>query len=286
MLQTQKVNIFKKWIGRIVLAGIGFMAVTYASPAALAQIHPEPTPPPAGCPLIRSGQPTGNTDGFIISNYNDGTISIQIAEPDTTGWGLWSSTDPDGGTVTLTAIVNANVNVTTPADNTKEVVYITASKVDPNLSTGSFSVSATTSYGHHIEFNVEVNCPPVTHGCTLTQGFWKNKPAEWPTTSLTIGTVNYSKTQLITILKTAVRGNGLTSLSHQLIAAKLNVLNDASVPPSVFTAIGLADGQIGALIVPSVGTGFLSPDSTSALTSTLDTYNNGRAIGGPPHCED
>ena len=258
------------------------MAFSYASPAVLPQVHPLP----AGCPLTRSGQPAGDTLGFIISNFDASTISIQIAEPNTTGWGLWSSTDPDGGRVTLTATNNATVNVTTPADDTKEVVYITASKIDPNLSAGSFSVKATTSYGHQISFNVEVNCPPVTHGCTLTQGFWKNKPAEWPTSTLTLGTMSYSKTQLITILKTPVRGNGLVSLSHQLIAAKLNVANDASVPPGVLEAIGLADGQIGALVVPSIGAGFLAPDSTSSMTSILDVYNNGRAIGGPPHCED
>ena len=280
MLQTEKVS--RKWFGKIILAGLAVMAFAYASPSAFAQLHP----PPPGCPLTRTGQPTGDTLGFIISNYDASTISIQIAEPDTTGWGLWSSTDPDGGRVTLSSVANASVNVTTPTDNTKEVVYITATKTDPTLTAGSFSVTATTSYGHHIEFNVEVNCPPVTQGCTLTQGFWKNKPAEWPTTSLTLGTVNYSKTQLIAILKTPVKGNGLVSLSHQLIAAKLNFANDASVPPSVLEAIGLADGQIGALVIPSIGIGYLAPDSTSALTYTLDTYNNGRATGGPPHCED
>ena len=282
MLQTQKLVISKKFFGKIILAGLAVMAFAYANPAVFAQVHPLPI----GCPLTRTGQPTGDTLGFIISNFDASTISIQIAEPETTGWGLWSSTDPDGGRVTLSAISNASVNVTTPADNTKEVVYITATKTDPNASAGSFSVTATTSYGHVISFNVEVNCPPVTQGCTLTQGFWKNKPAEWPTSSLTVGTVNYSKTQLIAILKTPVRGNGLVSLSHQLIAAKLNFANDATVPPSVLAAIGLADGQIGALIIPSVGAGFLSPDATSALTTTLDTYNNGRATGGPPHCED
>ena len=282
MLQKQKLVILRNWFSKIFLAGFAVTAFAYANPTVFAQAHPLPL----GCPLTRSGQPTGDTLGFIISNFDASTISIQIAEPNTTGWGLWSSTDPDGGRVTLSAVSNANVNVTTPADNTKEVVYITASKIDPNQSSGSFTVTATTSYAHIISFNVEVNCPPVTQGCTLTQGYWKNKPGEWPTDNLTLGTVNYSKTQLIAILKTPVRGNGLVSLSHQLIAAKLNFANDASVPADVLAAFGLADGQIGALITPSVGAGFLSPDATSALTSTLDTYNNGRATGGPPHCED
>ena len=277
MLQTQKLIISNKWFSRIILAGVAMVAFAYANTAVFAQEHP-----PVGCPLTRTGQPTGDTLGFIISNFDAGTISVQIVEPETTAWGLWPAT----GAITLSGVSNANVNSTTPAPGTKQVVYITATKTDPNQSAGSFSVTATTTFGHYISFNVEVNCPPVTTGCTLTQGFWKNKPAEWPTKSLTIGTVAYTKVQLISILKTPVRGNGLVSLSHQLIAAKLNLANDASVPPGVFEAIGLADGQIGSLIVPSIGAGFLSPDSTSVLTATLDTYNNGRATGGPPHCED
>jgi hypothetical protein len=273
---------FRKFV---LAAAVGVIGLLQANTPALAQ-HPTPTPPPHGCALMLLGQPAGDLGGFVISNYDAATISIQIAEPDTTGWGLWSSSDPDGGRVTVTSSANANVTVTTPNDDTKEIVYITASKIDPTQSAGSFAIRATTSYGHFVTFNVEVNCPPATHGCALTQGYWKNKPNAWPTDTLTLGTVQYSKTQLISILRTPVRGNGLVSLSHQLIAAKLNFENDASVPPAVLSAIGVADGQIGSRIIPSIGTGFLSTTSTSSLTSILDAYNNGRAPGGPPHCED
>jgi hypothetical protein len=278
MLKAMKRKMGKTKLTTFILAALAVITIFSHNQRAVAQ---NPTP---GCALIISGQPAGDTDGFIIENYDATTISIQIAEPDTTGWGLWSSTG--GGTVALTSSNNANVNITTPADDTKEVVYITASKTDPAQSAGSFAIRATTSYGHYVTFNVEVNCPPATHGCTLTQGFWKNKPNEWPTTTLTLGTMTYNKTQLIAILKTPVKGNGLVSLSHQLIAAKLNFENNAAVPPAVLSAIGIADGQIGALIVPSIGAGYLSPNSTSALTSTLDIYNNGRSPNGPPHCED
>lgn len=44
--------------------------------------------------------------------------------------------------------------------------------------------------------------------------------------------------------------------------------------------------MIGSLVVPPEGAGFLPPADTSALTETLDAYNNGTAAGGPPHCED
>src|SRR5258705_5036 len=62
-----------------------------------------------------------------------------------------------------------------------------------------------------------------TTNCTYTQGYWKNHPNAWPVTSLTLGTVNYTKAQLIQILEEDVNGNGLISLAHQLIAALLNI---------------------------------------------------------------
>src|ERR1043165_3879889 len=64
--------------------------------------------------------------------------------------------------------------------------------------------------------------------CTLTQGYWKNHPDAWPVASLKLGSVTYTKVELIAILKTPVRGNGLIALAHQLIAAKLNIKAGAS----------------------------------------------------------
>ncbi len=81
-----------------------------------------------------------------------------------------------------------------------------------------------------------------------------------------------------------VQGNGLISLSHQLIAAKLAAAAGATVPASIATAIADADALIGGLIVPPVGGGSLSTGSTGSLNSTLETYNRGETPGGPPHC--
>lgn len=118
--------------------------------------------------------------------------------------------------------------------------------------------------------------------CTYTQGYWKNHPNAWPVSSLTLGTVSYTKTQLLQIFNQPAAGNGLLSLAHQLIAAKLNVAQGASLPGSVLTAITNADALIGNKVAPPIGAGSLSPGSSSALTQTLDDYNNG--ITGPGHC--
>jgi hypothetical protein len=120
-------------------------------------------------------------------------------------------------------------------------------------------------------------------GCTLTQGFWKNHPDAWPVGGLILGSVSYTKDQLITILKTPVRGNGLLSLAHQLIAAKLNVLSGAD-DSDVEDAIEDADALIGSMVVPPFGTGYIAPATSSPLTGELDDFNQGDT--GPGHCED
>jgi hypothetical protein len=120
-------------------------------------------------------------------------------------------------------------------------------------------------------------------GCTLTQGFWKNHPDAWPVQDLILGSVSYTKAKLITILKTPVRGNGLISLAHQLIAAKLNVLSGAD-DDDVEDAIEDADALIGSKVVPPFGSGYIAPDTSSPLTGELDDFNQGDT--GPGHCED
>jgi hypothetical protein len=101
---------------------------------------------------------------------------------------------------------------------------------------------------------------------------------------MSLGSVSYTRAQLVSILTQPVQGNGLIDLAHQLIAAKANIAKGASAPPSVLNAISQADALIGAKVVPPIGNGFLSTASTSTLVGILDQYNNGLASGGPPHC--
>jgi len=126
--------------------------------------------------------------------------------------------------------------------------------------------------------------------CTFSQGHWKthgpiptgNNSNEWPVNSLMLGTVVYTDLELLSIFNASVGGNGLISLAHQLIAAKLNVANGAD-DSAIAATIAAADALIGALVVPPVGGGSLAPATTGALTTLLDDYNNG--IIGPGHCE-
>jgi hypothetical protein len=119
--------------------------------------------------------------------------------------------------------------------------------------------------------------------CTLTQEFWKRHPDNWSrVASIRLGSVVYARQQLQSILTTQARGNGLISLAHQLIAAKLNQLLGAVPPADVLTAMQQADNLIGALVVPPVGTGSLRPSLVLDVLHVLDAFNCGRR--GPAHC--
>jgi hypothetical protein len=134
------------------------------------------------------------------------------------------------------------------------------------------------------------SCSDTGENCTYTQGYWKshgpdplgNNVNDWPVSSLTLGTVVYTDQELLAIFNTPGAGNGLLTLAHQLIAAKLNIANGAD-PSAVAGAIAAADTLIGGLVVPPVGTGSLPNSSTSSLVATLTSYNEGDI--GPGHCQ-
>jgi hypothetical protein len=114
--------------------------------------------------------------------------------------------------------------------------------------------------------------PP--ESCVRGQGYWKNHPDQWPVLQLLLGNNAYDKEQLLSILHEPVRGNGLVLLAHQLIAAKLNIVNGADAS-CIEETLADADALIGDLLVPPVGDGYLPPRDVSALADVLDDYNDG-----------
>jgi hypothetical protein len=118
-------------------------------------------------------------------------------------------------------------------------------------------------------------------GCTYTQAYWKNHPDAWPVQNIMLGTINYSRAQLLQIFNQPAADNGLVPLAHQLITAKLNIAHGAD-PSAIQAAVNSAGALIGTLIVPPIGNGFLTSGATSTLTNALEDYNLG--VFGPGHC--
>jgi hypothetical protein len=124
---------------------------------------------------------------------------------------------------------------------------------------------------------------PDPRNCSYTQGFWKNHAKAWPVAALTLGQRTYTKAELLAIFARPVNGNGLVSLGHQLIAARLNLALGAA-PDGLAGVLAEADALIGALVIPPVGDGSLPTAMTSSANDALAAFNEGRV--GPGHCDD
>jgi hypothetical protein len=189
-----------------------------------------------------TGQPTFNTDARSSSYQlgTDGAIQVKM-----------------GDLFDETGVTGSYLDGVVPGD----YVFRVWAKGNGTPGTGSAkSVTLTAS----------------TSNPECTQGFWKTHPDSWPVgcTPMLLGTVSYTKTQLLNILNTPAGGNGLIILAHQLIATKLNLCNGSS-PTNIIATVNAADALIGGLVCPPVGGDSLPPSATNGLTNTLDDWNNG-----------
>jgi hypothetical protein len=133
-------------------------------------------------------------------------------------------------------------------------------------------------------------------GCVGSYGYWKSpngqeRLAELVPGSMVLGSNSYTASQIVAILESAVAtpgpgANALVQLAHQLIAAKLNLLNGAS-SGSVATFISTADGLIGSTLIPPIGSTQIATSSPVgeemvSTAVTLESYNTGEL--GVPYC--
>lgn len=217
-------------------------------------------------------------------NDLDGDGVKDLGEPGLSGWTI-VLTDAAGNQ--YTAVTNALGNYSfanLPPGNYlgSEVAVFGWTQTFPPSGTHTLLLAPGTAlsgidFGNHQPANPK--------DCSFSQGYWENHPSAWPTNNLTLGTVTYNKVQLLSILGQPVKGNGLVSLAHQLIAADLNIVSGASEPAAIAAAITQANLIIGNKRIPPVGSGSVPTSSVSSLVTILDNYNNGRAAGGPPHCD-
>ncbi len=270
------------------------LAFVVAAPAALAADAPTISAGASGHgkqAIIVTAGATGLPDGFTLWWMDDATFASYGR--------TWPATEvPSQGAVEFTGAPTLNTfggQYTTFKLAPGETITIEVG--DLFQETGVAGTTTELDYGkkyHFVAFAIDAGGSAASGlsntvsafttnstNCTYTQGYWKNHPNAWPVMSLTLGNVTYTKAELLSILNQSVQGNGLVSLAHQLIAAKLNIAAGAD-PTDAYAAIVAADAQIGNLVVPPVGTGYLAPSQTSSKTQTLDDYNNG--VIGPGHC--
>jgi hypothetical protein len=155
-----------------------------------------------------------------------------------TGSITFTLTGPGGFSFTQTDTVNGNGT------------YTASDALTAGAATGTYTWSATYSGNDNNLTAVDqggaaeqtVVTPPQVLSGALTPGFWKNHPNAWPVTSLTIGGMSFSETQLLTLLTTSRTGDAVLILAYQLIAAELNIAAH-NVVPSTMTLTVIMDAN-------------------------------------------
>ncbi len=247
----------------------------------LASVMATPASAQTSCPL------SGGICGTIFNDLNHDGIQ-QAGEPGLENVFVTVS-DSSGVIATVQTDVNGFYQVFAPNGDNVQVAALTPTNltISPIPSScvsvcnsganngAGFSVTTTTVVGFGTVVNFGFFQSAATNPGTGTLGFWKNHPDAWPTQSITIGGITYTKAQAISFMS-RISKDRTTQMFAQLVAAKLNVLigNDGSC---INPTIAAADSWM-ATYGP-VGSGVLASSPAWAigdpLHNTLDAYNNG-----------
>jgi hypothetical protein len=197
-----------------------------------------------------------------------------------------TSTPTPTPTVTPTTTPSVTPSVTPTPSVSPSVIPSATPTVTPSVTpsaTPTVTPSVTPSATPTVTPSVTPTPTATPGGCVFGFGYWKNHPQAWPVTELQLGNVTYTQDQLLSIMHEPVRGNGLVSLAHHLITAKLNVANGTD-PSCIQQTIADADALIGDLVIPPIGDGNLRPRDVNALKNTLEDYNEGHLCA--PSCDN
>ena len=225
------------------------------------------------------------TNGTVLTIHlphkEDGVVGLVTITPDldTTPPQLTCPADitqtVDLGRCTAAVTINPTVS----DDCTVSTVCSPPSGSAFPIGTTPDTCTATDQAQHSVScsFNVTVTAG---NKCPQAQGYWKNHASLWPVSSLTLGSVTYDKSHLLSILKSSTTSDASVILAREEIAALLNLANGSS-PTPVCGTIADADGALGASIVPAKVA--VKTDLGQRMVGdagTLDDYNLGRLTPG------
>jgi hypothetical protein len=201
---------------------------------------------------------------YAFFGVEDGLYKIVVTTPTQTEPTL-STSSPQGGDESLDS---DGVNDT---GGSAVIVCLGSSACSYN----GQSVSPVTS--QESDFGFKPTERPAAPG-TGTPGYWKNHPEAWPSATITVGGITYTKAQAIAYMGKVSKDKRI-SLFTALVAAMLNVAvgNDDSCIAGTIT---LANAWMGThqLVPNSSPVAAASEDwqQIAAGHESLDDYNNGR----------
>jgi hypothetical protein len=225
-------------------------------------------------------------NGNTASTSTDNTVTWQVNCTECTRGGLPAMSCPASKTVGATSLSGAVVNYTAPVCLDCDCDHATPTQT-AGLASGSIFPLGTTVNTYQVTDGGQTstcNFSVTVVTCPLGGGYWKNNPSAWPVTTLTLGTVSYTQSELLTILNTPI-GTGKNAdasliLADQLIAARLSIANGSAGAP-INATIATADALLGSGKLPqkvkaSSGLG----QQMITLAALLDQYGQGLLTTG------
>jgi hypothetical protein len=183
-----------------------------------------------------------------------------------------------GSTTTVSGTIGPFTATSTTSTQTAAQPWPTTPLTTSCSVTGTATLNGSTV---NITFNGSTSVTLTCGGtaCPATIGFWKHHafPNSVQTSGLTIGGVNYSAAELLTILNSN-GGNAVTILGRQLVGALLNLAASGKHNPAADAAITSAEALLQTNSL-NLLTSFVSPSTSlgQALlvqAAILDAYNN------------
>jgi len=224
----------------------------------------------------------GTVLNITLPHFDEGVVGLVTVTP---------AVDTTPPQITCTGNISKPVDlgkctaaVTFPAPTVSDNCSVSAACNPPSgsafpIGTTTDTCTATDQAGltASCSFNVTVTAG---NKCPHAQGYWKNHPSLWPVSSLTLGSVTYNKTQLLSILNNSTTGDASVILAREEIATLLSLANGSN-PTPICGTIADADAALGASTVPAkVGPKTVLGQRMVGDANTLDSYNIGNLTPG------
>jgi hypothetical protein len=254
--------------------------------------------------LIVTAGTSGAPAGFSIQWATDAQLAAYTGPVDKTGWPIDTnafckasfSGVPYGSKNTVQAGSNA-YNLGSGASVTvvigsllddelnQQLGYSTTCHTVEGLDCGTHYVFRAFAHGDSKKgrsaFTIFNNPCATTSDCGTCNrfgyGHWRNSPDDVAALitanggTLSLGDHAYTASEIMSILLATPNGNGYIILAHQLISADLNNLNN---PGGCLIDVSTADAEFVGVVVPPVGSSFISNSKLAGDIATLHGKNN------------
>jgi hypothetical protein len=226
------------------------------------------------------------------SAFHIGTNTVNCTATDT-----WSNSVSCSFTITVAALptITCPSNIVTQPDPGKLTATVTFAPVATGsgvttvctppsgsafpIGTNTVDCTATDMWNNavHCSFTIMVTAG---NRCPLGTGFWKTHSSLWPVSQLTLGSITYNKTQLLSILNNPTTADASVILASQLIATLLDTANGSN-PVPIASTVADANRLLGGARIPcNVKTTTATGKAMLSDAKLLNIYNLGSMTPG------